>query len=96
MLSEINTWMPLSCAALLGRGARAPETDPDEPLHHVHVRQHHLHLPHHDGLHDGLETHTGAHVHVSQYVTGTSTVVSRYSHMTPPKHHLVIPSVLSL
>lgn len=50
--------------ALLGRGSWAPETDPDEPVYHVYVRQHHLHLPHHDGLHDGLEAHTGPHVHV--------------------------------
>lgn len=55
-------------AALLGRGSRAPEADPHEPVHHVHVRKHHLHLPHHDGLHDGLEAHTGAHVHVCQWV----------------------------
>ena len=24
----------------------------DEPVHHVHVRQHHLDLPYHDGYHD--------------------------------------------
>ena len=36
----------------LGRGARALQTGSDEPVHHVHERQHHLHLPHHDGHHD--------------------------------------------
>lgn len=58
--------MSLYCTALLGRSSWAPQTDPNEPLHHVHVRQHNLHLPHHDGLHDGLETHPGSHVHVCQ------------------------------
>lgn len=52
--------------ALLGRGSRAPETDTNELVYHVHVRQHHLHLPHHDGLHDGLEADTGTNVHVCQ------------------------------
>lgn len=62
----------LCCTALLGRGTRAPEADPHESVHHVHVRQHHLHLPHHDGLHDGVEAHTGTHVHVCQWVSSSS------------------------
>lgn len=58
--------MLVCCIALLGRGSRAPEADPHEPVYHVHVGQHHLHLPHYDGLYDGLETHPGSDVHVSQ------------------------------
>lgn len=46
--------------ALLGRGARAAEADPDEPLHYVHGWQHHLHLPRHDGRHDGVAPPAGA------------------------------------
>jgi hypothetical protein len=34
----------------------------DEPVHHVHVWQHHLHLPHHDGHHDdGSATEDSVH-----------------------------------
>lgn len=62
--------------ALLGRGPRAPETDPHELVYHVHVRQHHLHLPHYDGLHDGLEANTGTNVHVCQWVSSTTVDIS--------------------
>lgn len=58
--------MFLYFTALLGCCSWTPQTDSNEPLHHVHVRQHNLHLSHHDGLHDGLETHPGSHVHVCQ------------------------------
>lgn len=54
--------------ALLGRGPGTPKADPHEPVHHVHVRQHHLNLPHYDGLHDGLEANPGSYVHVCQWV----------------------------
>ncbi|CAM9241364.1 unnamed protein product, partial [Lampetra fluviatilis] len=40
------------------------EADPHELVHHVHGWEHHLDLPHHDGLHDGMETHTSPHGHV--------------------------------
>lgn len=53
-------------SALLGHCLGSPETDPHEPLHHVHGRQYHLHLPHHDGVYDGLETHSGTHGYFSQ------------------------------
>lgn len=58
--------------ALLGRGPGTPEADSHEPVHHVHVRQHHLNLPHYDGLHDGLEANTGSHVYVCQWVSEKS------------------------
>lgn len=40
--------------AELGPGAGALQAGADEPVHHVDVRQHHLHLPDHDGLHDDV------------------------------------------
>lgn len=53
-------------AEVLGCGLGPTEADPNEPVHHVHVWEHHLHLPHHDGLHDGLEAHPGAYVYLCQ------------------------------
>lgn len=52
--------------ALLGCGPGTPEADSHEPVHHVHVWQHHLNLPNYDGLHDGLEANTGSYVYVCQ------------------------------
>lgn len=52
--------------ALLGHRLGSPQADSHEPLHHVHGRQYYLHLPYHDGVHDGLAAHSGTHGHFSQ------------------------------
>ncbi len=41
--------------ALLGPRPRPHQAGAHEPVRHVHVRQHHLHLSHYDGHHDGGE-----------------------------------------
>ena len=40
--------------AELGPGLGPLQAGAYEPVHHVDVRQHHLHLPDHDGLHDDV------------------------------------------
>lgn len=60
------TVLPLVLPAMLGCRPGPSQTDPHESVHHVHVGEHHLHLPYHDGVHDGLEAHTGSDVNVSQ------------------------------
>lgn len=54
------------CVEMLGCSPRPTEANPHEPVHHVHVWQHYFHLPHHDGVYDGVEAHSGAHVPVRQ------------------------------
>lgn len=52
--------------ALLGHRPGSPQTDSYEPLHNVHGRQYHLHLPYYDGVYDGLATHPSTDGHFSQ------------------------------
>ena len=59
-------WSKFADKAQLGRGLGASETGSHEPLHNVHVGQHHLHLPHHDGGHDVHPPHPGPALHLLQ------------------------------
>jgi hypothetical protein len=45
------------------------QTSADEHVHHVDGRQLYLHLPHHDGGHDVLQTNPGYHGHTEQSVS---------------------------
>lgn len=53
--------------ALLGHRLGSPQADSHEPLHHVHGRQHHFHLPYYDGVYDGLATHSSTYGHFSHF-----------------------------
>jgi len=41
---------------MLGPRSWTFQTGPNEPVHYVHVWELHLHLPHHDGRHDDVQT----------------------------------------